>query len=251
MAFRGRVYSEQDKKSSGPQIVVHVGHRTRVSWTLQIRPILASDRTRSARLHQEVLHMEFLTRCGPAFLRSYHRAWIESPAGFALGAFDGDGALVGVVLGALDPAAHVAGMLRRHGLVLGARLVAAAAFRPRLARELVTTRSTRYARGLWRTMLRPIRQAKAVKAPVVDQQSRSGEVTHLFVATSHQGSGVGRALLGEVEVLARRTALEDLVLVTPPDQAARAFYETLGWSNEGLITSKSGETFVRYRYGLR
>jgi hypothetical protein len=42
-----------------------------------------------------------------------------------------------------------------------------------------------------------------------------------------------------------------MVLVTPPDLAARGFYEHLGWIADGEMTSKSGEPFVRYRFALR
>lgn len=194
--------------------------------------------------------MEFLARCGPAFLRRYHQAWIQAPAAIGLAAVDADDEVVGVLLGAVDPAVHVAAMARRHGAALGVRLIVAAAGRPRLARDLVATRARRYARGLWRTLIRP----RLVAAPTTGEGPGRlpgiGEITHLLVAPSQQGGGVGRALVTAAVDEARRAGLEELVLVTPPDLQARGFYERLGWAADGEVTSRSGETFVRYRYRL-
>jgi hypothetical protein len=51
--------------------------------------------------------------------------------------------------------------------------------------------------------------------------------------------------------MARAGGRDDMVLVTPPELAARGFYERLGWIADGEMTSKSGEPFVRYRFALR
>jgi len=63
-------------------------------------------------LHGEVLDMEFLTRYGPPFLRTYYRAWIDAPGGIALTAVDERDRVLGGLLGAVDPAQHVHAMLR-------------------------------------------------------------------------------------------------------------------------------------------
>ncbi|MHB1929569.1 MAG: GNAT family N-acetyltransferase [Acidimicrobiales bacterium] len=200
-----------------------------------IRPLAPPDCRDAAELHAQVLGMEFISRFGPGFLRAYYRAWIEAPGGLALGAVDGEGRLAGVVLGAIDPPGHSAAMVRRHGLGLALRMAMAAARRPRLAGEVATTRVRRYARGV----------ARAVAA-APDGAQRVGEVTHLLVAPTAQGAGVGRALVQAAEDVSRRAGVEALVLVTPPDLAARQFYEHLGWERAGELTSRSGEPFVRF-----
>jgi hypothetical protein len=48
----------------------------------------------------------------------------------------------------------------------------------------------------------------------------------------------------------KNAGLNELVLVTPPDLAARTFYEHLGWRYAGKLTSRSDEDFVRYRLPL-
>jgi len=79
---------------------------------------------------------------------------------------------------------------------------------------------------------------------------RTAEITHVLVAADAQGSGTGRQLVEFAVQQARAAQRHEIVLVTPPDQAARAFYERLGWESDGEVTSRSGEKFVRYRLTL-
>lgn len=229
---------------------------------VSVRPLAPSDVRASSRLHGEVLHMEFLARCGPGFLRSYHRAWMASPDGLALAAVDADGNVVGVLLGALRPADHFRSMVRRHGALLALRLLVAALARPALARELVATRLVRYLRGLGRMALGAIRRSPRPAEPhagepgpgegagTTETPPRVGEVTHVMVSPVAQGTGAGRALMEEAQRVAAGQGIVELVLVTPPDLAAGAFYEHLGWERQGTLTSRSGEAFVRYRLPL-
>lgn len=210
-----------------------------------VRQIGPGDVASAAELHSRVLEVEFISRFGPAFLRSYYRAWISAPAGIALAVEDpGDGRLVGVLLGATHPRTHVAGMVRRFGLRLGAQMVWASLKRPALARDLILTRSARYARGLWRLAV-----ARAGAAPFPG--GAAGEITHLLVDPAAQGRGVGKALVGAALEAGRAAGLDEMVLVTPPGEAANGFYKRLGWSADGTVVSRSGERFVRYRYPLR
>lgn len=65
-----------------------------------------------------------------------------------------------------------------------------------------------------------------------------------------QGLGIGRVLVEAAIETARAAGVDGLVLVTPPDFAARDFYEHLGWSADGEMCSRSGEIFIRYRLSL-
>jgi GNAT superfamily N-acetyltransferase len=219
--------------------------------------MVAGDIQAAAALHRQVLGMEFISRCGPRFVRRYYRAWMEAPAGLALVAATPSGGVAGVLLGATDPPAHTAGMVRDHGAALGAAMAAATVIRPRLAREVLATRVGRYARGIWR-IVRPRRRAEAPPAAPTPATgtaasappARAGEVaevTHLLVAPDHQGQGVGRALVDAATAAAHQAGRTEVVLVTPPDMAARQFYERLGWVYDGPVVSRSGEPFVRYR----
>ena len=206
---------------------------------------------RSARIHRDALGMEFLARFGLPFLAAYHRAWVRSPAGLALAARDDEGNLVGVLLGSLDPAAHYRAMLRNSGPELAVRMVGGAALRPHLAKELAVTRAGRYSRALWRH-LRGRLTNRGGRSTVSASSASTvvGEVTHLMVDPAAQRSGAGRTLIDRTTELARAGGLAKLVLVTPPDLAARSFYEALGWVSGDEVLSKSGERFVSYTLNL-
>ncbi|CAG0955752.1 amino-acid N-acetyltransferase [Burkholderiales bacterium] len=60
------------------------------------------------------------------------------------------------------------------------------------------------------------------------------QVTYLWVQESHRRRGLGRALLGAVEVEARRRDCTQVVLATHTFQAA-GFYETLGYRQRAAI----------------
>ena len=232
---------------------------------VNVRPLRGDDIATSSRIHHEVLDAEFLARCGEAFLRCYQRAWVESPDGIALAAIDESGRVVGALLGAMRPERHFRAMVLRHGPALAFLLLAHAVRHPRFARELVATRTLRYGRGLLRILgssgqRRDRHPAPRMPVPATDAtsteldataQPRVGEVTHLMVRADARGGGVGRALLLEARRAAQSADLDELVLVTPPDLAARGFYEHLGWQPCGALTSRSGEQFFRYNWPLR
>ncbi|OYV59087.1 MAG: hypothetical protein B7Z69_08045, partial [Actinobacteria bacterium 21-73-9] len=220
-----------------------------MTGAVQIRPLARGDLAEASALHREILDMEFLVRCGPGFMRSYYRAWVEAPGAISLVARDEGGALLGVLLGATDPATHVRAMVRQGGARLAARLALHAAGHPALARDLVVTRGRRYVRGV--TRLVASRLTRTRESPGEPGGPRVGEVTHVLVRADRQGSGVGRALLDAAIAAGRSADLDELVLVTPPDLAAGGFYRHLGWRADGEMTSRSGEAFVRYRYLLR
>ncbi len=234
-----------------------------------VRPLASRDLVAAVPLHRQVLDVEFLTRFGPGFLRRYYRAWTGSPGGIGLVALDG-GRVVGVLLGATDPSGHARAMVRGYGAGLALRMAAGAAVRPRLARELAVTRGRRYVRGLWRSVRRrpsatpppsspppgdargtPAGGGAAARAAAGTALSGAvGEITHLFVDPAAQGGGVGRALVDAAVAQCRAAGLVEVELVTPPDFAARRFYERLGFVSGEEVTSQSGERFVKYRLAL-
>ncbi len=219
-----------------------------MTGVVQIRPLVGADLAEASALHREILDMEFLSRCGPGFMRAYYRAWAEAPGAISLVARDEEGALLGVVLGATDPATHVRAMVRNGGARLGAHLILHAVGHPSFARDLLVTRARRYARGLVRLVASRLSPSRTNAE--VSEGPRVGEITHVLVRADRQGSGVGRALLDAAIAAGRAADLDELVLVTPPDLAAGGFSRPLGWRADGEMTSRSGEAFVRYRYLL-
>jgi GNAT superfamily N-acetyltransferase len=216
---------------------------------LTVRPLVESDVDSSSQIHLEVLHMEFLARCGRRFIGHYHRAWVGSPHGLALACVDGDGRLLGVALAAFDPPRHFRSMVRHHGLQLASSLLGQAIAHPTFGKALISTRAVRYSRGLARMLVSQLHPGQGTAA-ATDARSKVGEVTHVMVSAQAQGRGVGRALLVEIRRRAVRAGLSELVLVTPPGLDAMGFYEHMGWRREGQLTSRSGETFLAYRLPL-
>ena len=196
-------------------------------------------------VHREVLDMEFLSRFGPRFLRVYYQAWITTLGSVALVALE-DGVVVGGLLGASDPARHVRAMVRDHGMTLALHQAGAALINPLLARDLIATRAARYVRGVARLVTSRWRQPASVapSGPVV------GEITHVLVTRRVQGHGAGRALVEAALAQMRADGVHSVELVTPPDLAARHFYERLGWRLTGERASRSGEPFLHFTFDL-
>jgi len=216
---------------------------------VRVAAVVPGQLAAAAELHEQLAAIQFVARAGRRFLRRYYLAWSRTAAGMALAATDEAGELRGVLLGAIDPAAHYQEMLRRDGVALAARLIARGATSPRFGRELIATRLRRYARGIARTVIARRRRAVAA-APATGRAGAIGEIAVLLVDAHARGSGVGRALLGAATERARRAGLSALTLVTPPDLAAGGFYEHLGWRAGEAISSRSGERFIVYRLWL-
>lgn len=210
---------------------------------IDVLPLSAAFIPAAAALHLAEFGEQFISRFGAGFLRRYYRAYAASPYALALVAVDrADGAVAGLLLGALDPPNHYRAIVRRHGLRLGISMTLGALRRPTLAAELVRTRARRYARGVARTVTPP-----AGAAPLAPP-ARVGEITHLLVHAPYREHGIGRRLVHAAERRAAEAGLEELVLVTPLDAVgAQTFYERLGWLRHGEVTSRSSERFVRYR----
>lgn len=154
-----------------------------------IRPIAATDLPAVARLHEDVLTDEFLATCGRAFLRSYYRAWIDSPFAIALCAVDERGGLAGALLGSVEPTSHYRSMLRAGGVAIASRLVARALSHPRFGVELVRTRGKRYVRGLYRALRRAWSERRAGRRPPSPAPAPSGPAPSAPAPSSAAPSG--------------------------------------------------------------
>jgi len=146
------------------------------------------------------------------------------PGGIALTAVDERDRVLGGLLGAVDPAQHVHAMLRRHGGALGVRIIA----RPRPIRSWRATsgdRGRRYARGVVRMLARRLRRNDTSESPRHRGRPRSPRLG----GGRRTGFGDGSPTRRVRRTAGRAAQRHEIVLVTPPDQAARAFYERLGW----------------------
>ena len=79
----------------------------------------------------------------------------------------------------------------------------------------------------------------------------TGEIEYMYVATEHQGNGLGALLMTEAETrLAGRRCHDAVLWVYEANTPARGFYERCGWQDDGArrtSESVSGQQLARYR----
>jgi glycosyltransferase involved in cell wall biosynthesis/ribosomal protein S18 acetylase RimI-like enzyme len=203
------------------------------SGTPKLRRAGPGDAPAMARLHREGLPDSFLPALGPRFLRRLYRALVGDPEAVTLVAENGGGVVVGFAAGALSIGAFYRRFALRHGL--GALADAA----PRLGRPGVVRR-------VWETAAYPQRFGELPDA----------ELVAITVEPDTRARGVGQALaLGVVRGLEERGARQVKVVTAGDNEAANAFYETLGftkrariavhrgrWSNVWVIESGNGSS---------
>jgi GNAT superfamily N-acetyltransferase len=66
-------------------------------------------------------------------------------------------------------------------------------------------------------------------------QPHRGEIAKMMTRVSHRGRGIARALMVEVERIARERGRTMLTLDTAEDEGAGPFYEKLGFTRAGVI----------------
>jgi ribosomal protein S18 acetylase RimI-like enzyme len=87
-----------------------------------------------------------------------------------------------------------------------------------------------------------------------DLAPQTCELAALYVAPERWREGVGRALLRESMAAARADGWSEVVAwVLVENDAARAFYQRLGFGPDGALQvhDRSGESVIRLRAGLR
>lgn len=230
---------------------------------VSVRPLRPADLPGAVALHEQELDSQFVVRFGPRFLRRYYRAYLDSPYGLALAAVStaaeapatADGAVLGVLLGAVHPRAHYAHLVRHDGAALAGRMALGALARPPLAVELLRTRGRRYARGTVRLLVNRRRPGaepgQNAAAPGAPRATFAAEVTVVVVSPQARGRGVGRALLDAAAAAAQVAGASRLELVTLAGEGSAArFYERLGWQRTTGVIEHAGESYLRFELTL-
>ena len=198
----------------------------------RIRPAAGTDARFFAALHADSLPHGFFTKLGPAFLRAYHRTFIDSPYAVAYVATVSD-VPVGMVVGPTHPVAHRRWVLHHRGVRLAVLGAAGLVLHPVAGSRFVRRRAGRYLRG-WRRHRRPS-SAASVAAP------ESAVLSHIAVVPGARRSGTGRDLVDAFVEACRDADIPRVTLVTLESPAgASAFYASLGWRSGGLRTTPDG-----------
>jgi ribosomal protein S18 acetylase RimI-like enzyme len=206
----------------------------------------ASDLDCVVAWHLEAFPSGFYAQLGARFMRAWFASHIAAPASVSLVACDGDGAVVGYLLGTLDDADY-----RARSAGDSARLLArgAAAFiaRPGLWGEFARVRARPYAAFAARRLL----GHRAPMRPGAGQGN--GELVYICVEPEHRRRGAGAALLEAYTGEAIRTGTARLHLVTELDnKGAQRFYSQHGWHvMADPAHALDGRTLVRMERHLR
>ena len=204
------------------------------SAEIEIRPAGTRDAAACASLHADGLSGGFFVELGPAFLRSYHRAFVNSPEALTFVAVV-RGQVVGVITGVLRPQAHMRWILQHRGVSLAAVGLLSLPMHPRASWRFVRSRMGRYIAG-WRRH----RTASAKSDPAVDDRAI---LSHVVVAEGARGAGVGERLVATFLQHARRAGAERFALTTLDGAVgAGGFYDRLGWERAGARSDADGTT---------
>ena len=83
----------------------------------------------------------------------------------------------------------------------------------------------------------------------------TGEIEYMYVATEHQGVGLGARLIAEAEAALAAAGMGEAILwVYELNTPARGFYERCGWAWDGATkasNSAPGQRLARYRKQLK
>lgn len=193
-----------------------------VSAVVRVRAMHACDLDFVTRLHRDEFPSNVVTRLGFALLRAYYASFVASPHAVAYAA-EVDGNVVGYLVGIVRLGPHRRRLLTRHVILLAPAAAIGAIARPQLAMTLLKTRLARR-RATRRTHEMPVAEHSGAPA-----EPTIAVLSHVAVARSHRGLGLGAALVGQFEREATATGVDRLCLATTEESGAQGFYERRGW----------------------
>ena len=215
------------------------------------------DIDQTAHLHISYLPTGFFPQLGPAFVRRWHRTFIDAPAGVALVIKDPDGQVAAFLLGTTDQHAYVRDVLHHDRLPLAWRGAAGLLSRPTLTWYFLRTRATLYAlrltKGRGRDKREPggtspagqtgVAQGKTTRAPASEP---IGVVHAVVTRPAMRGAGYGRLLLLRYESEVSQAGTRLSQLVTRADGGAADFYRRLGWREMCRGSDRDGREIVQF-----
>ncbi len=170
----------------------------------------------------------FLSFLGPRFLREFYSAFLHEETGIALVA-EGpvDGRVLGFVVGTSQPDGFFKRLLKRRWWAFCLASTGALLRRPWVAPRIF--------RALFYRGEAPGGQKRAL-------------LSSIAVGPDQQGSGLGRALVAEWAVEARKRGVPGCYLATDAENndAVNRFYVKCGWQVESTYVTPEGRKMNRY-----
>ncbi len=209
--------------------------------SLRIAPLQRADLAQSARMHRMLLPHGLFPRLGYRFMRRWHRTFVDSPHGVALGAVDEQGNMHGFLLATTDQVMYTRSVLASARRALAWRGALALAMRPAVAAQFMRTRSVRYLKRLL-----PARSQDLVASTPAAAQV--GVLHAVAALPAARGQGVGAALLGEYVRFAAAGGTPLMQLITRDTNGAADFYRGHGWVITDRRLDRDGHAVVQLDY---
>lgn len=199
-----------------------------------IRKLRTEDIEAVVRIHLASFPGFFLSFLGPRFLELFYRSFLEDSTGIGFVALDGDGCVIGSVVGPLAPGGYFKRLMRRCWWAFSLASASALLRRPWIASRLL--------RALW----------YRGDAPEGDSVPRA-LLSSISVAPEAQGRGVGQALVKAWlhEVRRRGGQGAFLTMDAEGNEAVTYFYQRSGWKLESSYTTAQRRRMNRYIYDFR
>jgi ribosomal protein S18 acetylase RimI-like enzyme len=199
-----------------------------------IRPLIDSDLKTVVKIHLHSFPGFFLSFLGPRFLELFYRSFLEDSTGIGFVALDGDGSVIGSVVGPLVPGGYFKRLMRRRWWAFSLASVSALLYRPWIASRLL--------RALW----------YRGDVPGGDSVPRA-LLSSIAVAPEAQERGVGQALVKAWLFEVRRRGGQGAFLTTDAEgnEAVNQFYQRLGWKPGGSYTTAPRRRMNRYIYDFQ
>ena len=198
---------------------------------LMIRGMTAADVDRVVLVHTRTMRDFFLTSLGPAFLTLYYGSLLEDERAIAQVGLNEGGCLVGFVVGTLNPHRFYSRLLLRRWWGFSFAALGAVAKHPSIALRLM--RALRFPGG------QP------------DGQAVAG-LYSIAVADSHQGIGLGRALVRAFleEAGARGATAVYLHADAVGNERWNELLLRLGWTLQREFATPDGRPMNEYWFDL-
>lgn len=218
------------------------GPRDGVTRAVSIRDLCMGDLDAVTVLHRTAFPTNVHGRLGRRFLRAYLHSFLDSPYAVAWVAAGGRGKPVGFLVGILDTAQHRRHVRHRHMARLAPATALGLLRHPRLSSVLVLRRiGLRLAR--WRRGREPAGSAGSGATPA----GPVAVLSHVAVAETARGSGLGSLLVERFEEAARSSGAQRACLATlADDDGAGDFYRARGWTLETRRRTADGRMLELY-----
>ena len=196
-----------------------------------VRDLRREDVDAAVQIHMQAFPGFFLTFLGPSFLRQLYLAYCDNPTTVAIVAVrEKTGEILGVAIGALQPASFYRKLLVQRWLRFGLAALGAMLRKPSIIPRIL--RAVRY------------------RGDSPEDETNRALFASAAVSPAAQGMGVGKLLNKGFLAGARNAGLPGAYLTTDADNndAVNAFHQRQGWKLTSSFTTPENRKMNLYFY---